>query len=182
MMVGEDRIPGGSARASAQRAVELMDVLLRERPTVELVTDVLVTHGEKEPLGLTDADVTALRDAAHELRAVFAAAGVAEAAAVLNDLLAASAAPPRLTSHGGEHPWHLHIDADDDGPWGQWLVTSSCLAFAVLLADRQRPPGGLCASPSCGRPFVDLGGGSPRRYCSTRCATRERVAAHRKRA
>ncbi|MEU3770899.1 CGNR zinc finger domain-containing protein, partial [Amycolatopsis keratiniphila] len=24
------------------------------------------------------------------------------------------------------------------------------------------------------------GGGSPRRYCSTRCATRERVAAHRR--
>ncbi|WP_332306638.1 CGNR zinc finger domain-containing protein [Saccharomonospora glauca] len=43
------------------------------------------------------------------------------------------------------------------------------------------PPGGLCASPSCGRPFVHVGGGSPRRYCTPRCATRERVAAHRTR-
>ncbi|MFC7099397.1 CGNR zinc finger domain-containing protein [Nonomuraea rubra] len=30
-------------------------------------------------------------------------------------------------------------------------------------------------------PVPGRGGGSPRRYCSSRCATRERVAAHRSR-
>src|SRR3954453_2566160 len=75
--------------------------------------------------------------------------------------------------------WHLHADAADDGPWGAWLVTSSALGLAALLAERQDVPGGLCASASCGKPFAHTGGGSPRRYCSPRCATRERVAAHR---
>ncbi|MCP2234794.1 CGNR zinc finger domain-containing protein [Prauserella halophila] len=37
-------------------------------------------------------------------------------------------------------------------------------------------------STACGRAFAELGGGSPRRYCSARCAaTRARVAAHRRR-
>jgi predicted RNA-binding Zn ribbon-like protein len=49
----------------------------------------------------------------------------------------------------------------------------------VLLAERQAPPGGFCESPSCGRPFVNVGRGSSRRYCSGTCGTRERVAAYR---
>jgi len=49
----------------------------------------------------------------------------------------------------------------------------------VLLAERQAPPGGFCASPSCGKPFVNVGRGTSRRYCSAACGTRERVARHR---
>jgi predicted RNA-binding Zn ribbon-like protein len=40
-------------------------------------------------------------------------------------------------------------------------------------------PGGLCAD--CGLPFAATGSGSPRRYCSARCASRARVAAYRAR-
>ncbi|MEV4252977.1 CGNR zinc finger domain-containing protein [Spirillospora sp. NPDC049652] len=54
------------------------------------------------------------------------------------------------------------------------------LALAVLLAERRSLPGGLCASPACGRPFAMTGRGAPRRYCSARCGSRERVAAHRR--
>lgn len=71
------------------------------------------------------------------------------------------------------------MDGGDDAPWVEWFLTSSCLALAVLLAERQAPPGGFCASPSCGRPFVNTGRGSARRYCSAACGTRERVARHR---
>ena len=91
----------------------------------------------------------------------------------------ARAHPPRLTTRGGGSGWHLHADSSDDAPWAEWFLTSSCLALAVLLAERQAPPGGFCQSPSCGRPFVNVGRGSARRYCSTACGTRERVAAHR---
>ena len=42
-----------------------------------------------------------------------------------------------------------------------------------------RAHGGFCQSPSCGRPFVNVGRGSTRRYCSAACGTRERVAAYR---
>jgi predicted RNA-binding Zn ribbon-like protein len=71
------------------------------------------------------------------------------------------------------------VDCDDEASWAQWFLASSCLALAVLLAERQAPPARLCASPSCGKPFVNVGRGSARRYCSPGCGTRERVAAHR---
>jgi predicted RNA-binding Zn ribbon-like protein len=113
------------------------------------------------------------------VREVFAATDVATAADRINELLSGRAHPPRLTSHGGESGWHLHVDSRDDAPWAEWFLTSSCLALAVLLAERQAPPAGLCGSPSCGKPFVNVGRGAARRYCSATCGTRERVAAHR---
>ncbi|MEU7894837.1 CGNR zinc finger domain-containing protein [Nonomuraea sp. NPDC049152] len=58
-------------------------------------------------------------------------------------------------------------------------VETMRLAAARLAGVFARVPGGLCAATGCGKPYLDLGGGSPRRYCGTRCATRERVAAHR---
>jgi predicted RNA-binding Zn ribbon-like protein len=140
---------------------------------------VLRAHGETGPIEISDADLAALRRAALGLREVFAAGDVTAAADRINALLAAYAHPPRLTSHGGEHGWHLHVDSSDDAPWAEWFVTSSCLALAVLLAERQAPPAGLCASHSCGKPFVNVGRGAARRFCSTACGTRERVAAHR---
>jgi len=108
-----------------------------------------------------------------------AAGDAATAAGRINALLAGRARPPRLTTHGGTSGWHLHVDGSDDAPWAEWFLTSSCLALAMLLAERQAPPGGLCASPSCGRPFVNVGRGPARRYCSATCGTRERVAALR---
>ena len=69
--------------------------------------------------------------------------------------------------------------ADDDAPWADWFLTSSGLALAVLLAERQAAPAGLCAARSCGRPFVNVGRGAVRRYCSAACGTRDRVARHR---
>ncbi|MET7465408.1 CGNR zinc finger domain-containing protein [Nonomuraea sp. NPDC005501] len=131
---------------------------------------------------LSEDDVAAMREAAERLVEVLAAPGPDEAAGLLNRLLAGTARPPRLTSHGGTSPWHVHVDSRDDAPWAEWFLASSAMALAVLLAEHQRVPGGLCASPGCRRPYLDLGGGSPRRYCSARCATRERVAAHRSRA
>jgi hypothetical protein len=165
-------------RNSVQRAVDLLAVLLPPDVEAAEVERVLREHGELDPR-VAPSELAALRSAALQLREVFAASDVAEAASVLNRLFAAYAGPPRLTDHEDGYGWHLHVDAADDGPWDRWLVTSSALGLATLLADRQGPPGGLCASPSCGKPFAHLGGGSPRRYCSPRCATRERVAAHR---
>ncbi|WIV62333.1 CGNR zinc finger domain-containing protein [Amycolatopsis nalaikhensis] len=165
-------------RDSVQRAVDLLGVLLVPDPDPTAVARVLHSHGEPD-VSLSESDVAELRAAARELREVFAATDVASAASVLNELFAAYAGPPRLTDHEEGYGWHLHVDAADDGPWGAWLVTSSALGLASLLAERQDVPGGLCASPPCGKPFAHTGGGSPRRFCSSRCATRERVAAHR---
>ncbi len=181
-MASPEPLLGSSVHDAAQRAADLLAVLLPgpgHPGSRAAVIEVLQKHGEPEPIGLSDADLAGLHQAALMLREVFAAGDATTAADRLNGLLAGRAHPPRLTSHGGTSGWHLHVDSDDDAPWAEWLLTSSCLALAVLLAERQAAPAGLCASPSCGRPFVNVGRGAPRRYCSAACGTRERVAAHR---
>ena len=55
---------------------------------------------------------------------------------------------------------------------------------AVLQALLQRHGGplcawGRCAAADCDHFFVDTGRRSPQRFCTPRCATRVRVAAHR---
>jgi predicted RNA-binding Zn ribbon-like protein len=179
---------GGSVHDAAQRAADILAILLpragnRLAPGSsgerDAVIEVLEAHGEPSPVELSPADLEGLRRAALELREVFTAGDVAAAADRINGLLAGRAHPPRLTTHGGASGWHLHVDSSDDAPWGEWLLTSSALALAVLLAERQAPPAGICASPTCGRPFVNVGRGSTRRYCSAACGTRQRVAAHR---
>jgi predicted RNA-binding Zn ribbon-like protein len=181
-VVSQEPLLGSSVHDAARRAADLLAVLLpgpgRPAGPAALI-GVLRKYGEPEPIEISATDLADLRQAALLLREVFAAVDADTAADHLNGLLAGRAHPPRLTTHGGTSGWHLHVDSDDDAPWAEWFLTSSCLALAVLLAERQAPPGGLCASPSCGRPFVNTGRGAARRYCSAACGTRERVARHR---
>lgn len=149
-------------------------------PSPAGIAELLRAYGEFDPVDLTASDVTDLRAAALLLRAVFTAEDVDDAAAALNRLLRRGRGTLRLTSHAGRSPWHPHLDGDDDAPWGEWFLASACLALTLLVWDRQRPPGGVCASGTCENVFTNEGSGPPRRYCSRRCATRERVAAHRR--
>jgi hypothetical protein len=165
---GAGQVRSASVRSASARAAERAALVA-----------VLRAYGEPEPVEITGADHDGLRQAAIPLGEVFAAGDAATAAGRINALLTGRARPPRLTTHGGTSGWHLHVDGSDDAPWAEWFLTSSCLALAVLLAERQAPPGGFCASPSCGRPFVNTGRGAARRFCSPACGTRERVARHR---
>jgi len=184
-MTAQEAFLGSSVHHAAQRAADIIDVLVPRgagpHPPDERarLIAVLRAYGETGPIEIPAADLAELRRAALALREVFAASDVAAAAELVNGLLAGRAHPPRLTTHGGESGWHLHVDASDDAPWAEWFLTSSCLALAVLLAERQARPAVLCASPSCGKPFVNVGRGAARRYCSATCGTRERVARHR---
>ena len=187
-MTSQAALLGSSVHDAAQRAADILAVLLpragnRRSPGSPgeraAVIEVLEEHGEPSPVQISPAGLDDLRRAALELREVFIAADVVAAADRINGLLAGRAQPPRLTTHGGASGWHLHVDSSDEAPWGEWFLTSSCLALAVLLAERQAPPAGICASPCCGRPFVNVGRGAARRYCSAACGTRERVAAYR---
>ncbi|MFD5968383.1 CGNR zinc finger domain-containing protein [Streptomyces sp. NPDC058783] len=168
-----------SVLTTARRTAALINALTDERPDPGDVADVLRAYGETDPIDLTPRDVAGMRAAAALLRQVFAAEHADDAAATLNRLLEDHTGPLRLTSHGGSTPWHPHLDHDDNAPWDEWLLASSCMALTVLVWDRQRPPGRICASTSCHNVFIAQGSGPERRYCSRRCATRERVAAHR---
>jgi predicted RNA-binding Zn ribbon-like protein len=181
-VASQEPVLGSSVHDAAQRAADLLAVLLpspgRPAGRTELIA-VLRKYGEPEPIEISASDLADLHQAALDLREVFAASDMTAAAERINHLLSGRAHPPRLTSHGGTSGWHVHVDGDDDAPWADWFLTSSCLALAVLLAERQAAPAGLCAAASCGRPFVNVGRGPARRYCSYRCGTRERVARHR---
>jgi predicted RNA-binding Zn ribbon-like protein len=144
------------------------------------LTATLERHGERRPR-LTSADVESITAVCHELRAVLRERDRGRAARRLNSLLAEYAGPPRLVRHEG-WDWHLHVDRADDAPWHEWLAASASMALAMVLAQSHgEPPWGECAGDGCRRLFVHDGRGGDRRYCSTTCATRERVRRHRHR-
>lgn len=169
-----------SPRTAARRTAALLNVLADD-PAPGAVRRVLLAHGEREPMDITVSDVAELRRAARRLRPIFEADELSTATALLNHLLARHTQRLRLTDHGGT-AWHLHLDRDDDGPIGEWFLASACLAMAVLIWDRQQLPGGVCQAAGCDLVFLAISSGPDQRYCSRRCATRERVAAHRARA
>ncbi|WP_019884108.1 CGNR zinc finger domain-containing protein [Streptomyces purpureus] len=168
--------------------LRLIDLANAVRATPDLpraaLAALLAAHGER-PDDLTERsfselDAQELRAAVREIADVLTESDTDRAAEALNALLAARAAPPRLSRHDG-HPWHLHTDRGDDAGWGSWFLASSALALARILTEYGRATWGACAAPGCATLFLGTGPGSPRRYCSTTCATRARVAAHRRR-
>ncbi|MBT2235547.1 CGNR zinc finger domain-containing protein [Nonomuraea sp. NEAU-A123] len=169
-----------SVLTTARRTAALINAVADDHADPGTVAEVLRAYGEMDPIDLTPRDVAAMRTAAALLREVFAADSAADAATTLNRLLREHTGPLRLTSHGGSTPWHPHLDREDNAPWEEWLLASSCMALTVLVWDRQRPPGRICASPGCQNVFIAHGSGPERHYCSRRCATRERVKAHRR--
>ncbi|MFD0265666.1 CGNR zinc finger domain-containing protein [Streptomyces sp. NPDC127106] len=177
-----DSAPGFSA---ARRLVDVAEAV-RTDPGLPRagLTALLARHGEN-PADLTaeaftEADATDLRAAARRMADLLAEPDEDRAAEALNALFARYATRPRLTRHDG-HPWHLHVDRGDEAGWGEWFLASGALALAQLLTEHGRIAWGACAAASCGRLFLGGGPGSARRYCSGTCATRERVAAHRRR-
>ncbi|MGW7296044.1 CGNR zinc finger domain-containing protein [Streptomyces xiamenensis] len=180
----------------AQRAIDLADAV-RATPGLsrDALAELLVRHGER-PVDVAagafdEGDAAALRGAVQRLLddvltdpdpgpGADADARTDRAAHALNRLLADCGARPRLSRHDGQ-PWHLHVDRGDDVGWADWFLASSALALAQVLTEYGRAAWGTCASPRCGTLFLGTGPGSPRRYCSPACASRERVAAHRRR-
>lgn len=174
----------GSATHAAKRAADVIFILQNNEKLdceaiIEHLNATLKAYGENNPQ-ITQADLNDLKTVSKKLFVVFTARNVETASISLNEILNKYARAPRLSAHSAS-PWHLHIDSDDHAPWAEWFATSSALALAILLTEKQRNPGGLCASLTCGRPFIDLGKGGGRNYCSPKCATRERVIAYRKR-
>ncbi|MFI6144194.1 CGNR zinc finger domain-containing protein [Streptomyces sp. NPDC051109] len=177
-----DSAPGFSAD---RRLIELAEAVRAdpELPRAELAA-LLAEHGER-PAALTERAFTEqgaaeLRAAALQMGALLAETDEERAAGALNALFAQYAAPPRLSRHDG-HPWHLHVDRGEQAGWGEWFLASGALALSRLLTEYGRIAWGACAAEGCGRFFLGTGPGSARRYCSTSCATRVRVAAHRRR-
>lgn len=175
----------GRGFPAARRLIELAEAVRAEPglPRAALA-ELLARHGERPadlaPDSFGEADAARLRAAAARMALVLAETDEDRAAGALNGLLEEYGTRPRLTRHDG-HPWHLHVDRGDGADWADWFLASGALVLAQLLTEYGRIAWGACAAPGCGRLFLGTGPGSARRYCSSACATRTRVAAHRRR-
>ncbi|MFB7669633.1 CGNR zinc finger domain-containing protein [Kitasatospora sp. NPDC056138] len=139
--------------------------------------DLLKRHGGP-PFRLTDADARELRQAATHLIRILAIHDEDEAAEAINTLLDRYPARPRLVRLPGR-PWSLHTQAPPTAGLTHWLLSTSALALGLWLSERGSCAWGRCSAPGCDHYFIDTGRRTPQRFCTPRCATRVRVAAHR---
>ncbi|MFK3984613.1 CGNR zinc finger domain-containing protein [Micromonospora sp. NPDC050397] len=100
-----------------------------------------------------------------------------ERAGLVNVLLAAASAYPRLTDHGGAG-WHLHY-RDDGVPLATVLRALVSVGTALHLAGRGMGRLGRCALVDCATIYADTSRGGRQRYCSPACANRDAVRRHR---
>jgi predicted RNA-binding Zn ribbon-like protein len=95
-----------------------------------------------------------------------------------NVLLSKTGARPQLDEHAGV--WNLHFHGPDDSLGVGWSAgIAAGLAMALGTADAGRL--GVCAAERCDRVHLDTSRNGGRRFCSTRCQSRTKAAAHRAR-
>ncbi|WP_030295962.1 CGNR zinc finger domain-containing protein [Streptomyces katrae] len=105
------------------------------------------------------------------------AADEPERAELVNRMLEAAAAHPRLTDHAGDG-WHLHYRPDRQ-PLGSLLFSLISVGTALHLAGRGMHRLRRCAVAECATVFADTSRTGRRRYCTQRCANRDAVRRHR---
>lgn len=120
-----------------------------------------------------------LRSWALRLRTVFDADGADAAAAAVNDLLTGVDVQPHLSAHDGQ-AWHLHY-APPSADVVARVRSTTALALAMLISEYGVTRHGRCAAAGCSKVFADTSRNAGRRYCSSSCANRASVAAHRAR-
>lgn len=141
----------------------------------------LLTRPDYEPQ-VEEADADGMVALAESLRVVFeAAAGddLDTAATAVNTLLREMGSVPQLDrARGGGWALHFHgREPDLVVGWGAGIAAGLALAIGSDLAGRL----GVCGAAPCDRVFVDTSKNAGRRFCSTRCQSRVKAAAHRAR-
>lgn len=156
--------------------------LIRTRPLGHWPEE-LRSWSDLDPLLVTARLSRAASDALAEVRALRDALVVpvlspsdAEAATALNALSVAYRLHPWLDSEQGEVAYRGN-DARLVTELAAILVPGLMQARATGLFLRV----GVCDDTACDTAFLDESPNTRRRYCSTRCATRARVAEHRRR-
>ncbi|WP_369382506.1 CGNR zinc finger domain-containing protein [Streptomyces sp. cg36] len=158
--------------------VELVNTVQQDATaTAQELQGVVDRHGGPD-LGLTEATGRELREAIAPLARILDTDDTDRAAEAINALLDRHPSRPRLVRLP-ERPWALHSQTPPGADPAHWLLSTCALALALWLSERGHCAWGRCAAPGCDRHFIDTGRKSPQRYCSTRCGTRVRVAAHR---
>ena len=129
---------------------------------------------------LTEDQANALTTLAERVREVFTASSsgdVARAARIVNDLLEEFGAAPRLDpARGGGFTLHFHgRDTSIVLGWGAGIAAGLAMAIGSDLAGRL----GVCQADPCDRVYIDTSYNLGKRFCSRRCQSRVKAAAHR---
>lgn len=137
-------------------------------------------HEVSEVGALTRTDLLAVRTLRDRVRAVFAAGTDADAAELVNALVADCPVTPRLTNHD-DYAWHVHYFAPG-ATLAEHLAVDGGMALAQVIAVGERERLRTCEADGCEQVLVDLSRNRSRRYCDARtCGNRMHVAAYRER-
>ena len=163
-------------------AVDLVNAVIEDPDdgVPDKLRGVLVAHSYRA-LDAPDSVEPALGAWARRLRTAFEVSTVEEAAAAINALLVDVSIEPHLTSHDDTEGWHLHYTAPEAGLVDRMRATTA-FALAMLVSEYGISRHGRCAADGCAKVFADTSRNAARRYCSSACANRSAVAAHRARA
>ncbi len=127
-------------------------------------------------------DAHRIADAAAVARTVIAAIDAGDlgsAARLTNSLLLETGARPQLDL-AQDGTWGLHFHGPDDSLGIGWSAgIAAGLAMALGTPDAGRL--GVCAAGACDRVYLDTSRNGGRQFCSTRCQSRTKAAAHRAR-
>ena len=128
----------------------------------------------------TDEELVEVRQLRAKLRSLWSAQDRAEAAAIVNEILADADARPYLTKHD-EYDWHLHVTRPD-APLAQRIGAEAAMGFLDLIRSDDLGRLRICAADDCEDVVVDLSRNKSKRYCATgNCGNRANVAAYRAR-
>lgn len=166
------RFEVGANRAAVQ-AAELVNLWTEDELDAESFADVYDVRAVRDQLD--DDAVRELATLAAELAEVFRGP---DPRGVVNGLLAAVEVRPHLTDHD-DRGFHLHYEAPA-ADLVERVRANTLMGLAVLLCD-ELDRIGTCDADRCGRAWVDTSRNARRRFCSTACANRTHVAAHRAR-
>lgn len=156
------------------------DLVNTDLQTLDDLQELVDRHSVSGVDKLTADDLNAVRTLQPQLRAVFTAADERAAADLLNGLIAASGATPRLVNHDA-YPLHLHYFAPG-ASLAEHLAADGSMALAFVVAAGEHDRLRMCEAPGCDRVLVDLSRNRSRRYCDARtCGNRLHVAAYRAR-
>ncbi|MCB0999407.1 MAG: CGNR zinc finger domain-containing protein [Acidimicrobiales bacterium] len=174
-------LPSVGAAAVVQRVVELVDAVERTTDRIDQRSAVIgvFERWNDGPDAALDARFDRVIAAIARLSQIFDDIDADRSAALINGWFNDVAATPRLVREP-VWGWHIHVDPPD-ADWSTWLLASSALGFAALLAERDHVPWGRCDDDGCRRPYLDRGRRTAQRYCSPTCASRARVRRHRAR-
>ena len=147
------------------------------------VRDVLEARGyrlgRRSPSG---EDARRIGDAVTVSRRVIGAIDAGDlrsAARLTNRLLLETGARPQLDADP-DGAWGLHFHGPDDTLGVGWSAgIAAGLAMALGTTDAGRL--GVCAAEACDRVYLDGSRNGGRQFCSTRCQSRTKAAAHRAR-